>query len=162
MSHLLVGFAWIVGVVIVLATSATLPPVVATHFGWGGRANGFMSREAYQVFYCGLLAFMTLVIHASFAWLPGRIPSLVNLPNRDHWLEPAREEQTLATLRSFGAAMTLLILAFLVGVHLLVVEAHSRTPPTLDEPVFLTALGGFVMLLVGLLIAMMARFRVAR
>jgi hypothetical protein len=162
MSRILLVLALVVAFAIILATSAALPTTVATHFALGGRADGFMTRIGYQVFYCSLLAFMSLVTYGGLAWLPARFPHLVNLPNRDYWLDRARAETTLATLRGFGVALALLIVTLLVAMHLIVVEANTRTPPTLHETAFLTALGVFIALLLGLLVSLYARFRAPR
>ena len=47
-----------VAALFVRQTSRDLPPLVATHFGAGGAANGFMSREFYLRF---MLAFVVLL-----------------------------------------------------------------------------------------------------
>ena len=159
MSRIVLLLAFGAAIAIFLATSATLPATVATHFAAGGRANGIMTRIGYQVFYCALMTFMVVVTYGSLAWLPARLPQFLNLPNRDYWLQPQRRDATLGTLRAFGAAMALLILTLLVAIHLLVIDAHGRTPPTLHEPAMFAILGAFVALLIGLLVAMYLRFR---
>lgn len=159
MSRIVLLLAFGVAIAIVLATSAPLPATVATHFADGGRPNAFMTRLGYQVFYCALMTFMVVVTYACFTWLPRRFPHLVNLPNRDYWLSPRQRDGTLATLRAFGVAMAVLIVTMLVAIHLLVVDAHALTPPTLNEPAMFAILGTFVALLVGLALAMYLRFR---
>jgi len=159
MSRIVLLLAFGVAIAIFLATSATLPATVATHFAGGGRANGFMTRIGYQVFYFALMTLMVAVTYGSLTWLPSRFPHLLNLPHRDYWLEPRRRQATLATLRAFGVAMALSMLTLLVAIHLLVVDAHERTPPTLHEPTMLTTLSIFVALLVALLVALYVRFR---
>ena len=68
-------------------------------------------------------------VYAAFSWLPRRKPHLVRLPHRDHWFAPARREASLAALRLFGVALALAIVALLVTVHFLILDAHTRTPP---------------------------------
>jgi hypothetical protein len=159
MSRIVLLLAFGVAIAIFLATSATLPATVATHFAAGGRANGFMTRIGYQVFYSALMTFLVVVTYGSLTWLPARLTHLLNLPNRDYWLDPRRMDATLGTLRAFGAAMAVMMLTLLVAIHLLVIDAHERTPPTLHEPAMFAMLGAFVALLVGLLVAMYLRFR---
>jgi hypothetical protein len=159
MSRIVLLLAFGVAVAIFLATSATLPATVATHFAAGGGANGFMTRVGYQVFYCALMTFLVAVTYGSLSWLPARFPHLLSLPNRDYWLAPRRRDTTLATLRAFGVAIAVLIVTLLVAIHLLVVDAHARTPPTLHEPAMYATLGAFVALLIGVLVAMYLRFR---
>jgi hypothetical protein len=159
MSRVVLLLAFGIAIALFLATSAVLPSTVATHFAAEGRANGFMTRIGYQGFYCALMTFMVVVSYGSLTWLPAHFPRLINLPDRDHWLQPRRRDATLSTLRAFGAAMAVLILTMLVAIHLLIVDAHSRTPPTLHEPAMFATLGTFVALLIALLVAMYLRFR---
>jgi Protein of unknown function (DUF1648) len=146
-------------VAIVLATSASLPATVATHFAAGGRANGFMTRIGYQVFYCTLIVLLPLVVYAGLAWLPAHFPRLVNLPNRDYWLAQPRRESSIATLRVFGVALAAIIVAMFVGVHMFILEAHERTPATLAEGPFVGLVIGFVVVIVILVILLYVRFR---
>jgi len=146
-------------VAIVLATSALLPATVATHFGAGGRANGFMTRIGYQLFYCALIVFLPMAIYAGLGWLPARFPRLVNLPNRDYWLTEPRLQSSLAALRLFGVALATVIIALFVGAHWLILEAHERTPPTLAEGAFFGLVVGFVMAVVIFIILLYVRFR---
>jgi hypothetical protein len=159
MSRIVLLVAFGVAIALFLATSATLPATVATHFAAGGRADGFMTRIGYQVFYCALMTFMVVVTYGSLTWLPARFPHLLNLPSRDYWMAPQRRVATLATLRAFGVAMALLTVTLLVAIHLLVVDAHDRTPPTLHEAAVFAIVGAFVALLVALLVAIYMRFR---
>ena len=48
--RLLYVLALVVAPIVVWTTSEPLPARVATHFGSGGYANGFMSHDAYLVF----------------------------------------------------------------------------------------------------------------
>ena len=71
-------------------TSSGLPPLVASHFGAGGVANGFMTRTVYtrfmEAFVIGLPAFMVLVS----LYAVGNARARLNMPNRDYWLAPER------------------------------------------------------------------------
>ena len=159
MSRIVLVLSLVVAIAVFLATSAGLPATVATHFASGGRANGFMTRVGYQVFYCALMTLMAAVTYGSFAWLPKHFPRTLNLPHRDYWLEPRRRDATMATLRMFGAAMGVLVITLLIAIHLLVIDAHGRTPPTLHEPTMFAVLGAFLALMVALLAAFYMRFR---
>lgn len=146
-------------VAIVLATSASLPATVATHFGAGGRANGFMTRIGYQLFSGALLVFLPMAIYAGLAWLPARFPRLVNLPNRAYWLAAPRLESSLASLRAFGVALAAIIIAMFIGAHWLILEANEQTPPTLAEGAFFGLVFAFVAVIVIFIILLYVRFR---
>jgi len=71
------------GAVFIWLTSMRLPPLVASHFGASGLANGFMTRTGYIVSWwrllIGLPAFVVLV-----TWFAvGNAKARLNLPNRD-------------------------------------------------------------------------------
>ncbi len=147
------------GVVFVAATAGQLPPTVATHFGAGGAANGWMSRGGYTVFALALTVVLPLVLYAGFGWLPHRFERFVNLPNRDYWLAATRREGTIAWLRAAGTALAILAALLSIGVHAMILDANAKRPPRLDEPVFLAGLAVFVVGVVGVTIAVQRKFR---
>lgn len=146
---------------LVLATTAGLPPLVASHFAADGRANGWMSREAYA----WMMALMSLVtpyaVWGAAAWLPRRWPRLVNLPFRDYWLAPERREATLARLGRMGLWMGLLSAALIAGIHVEVVLANRRVPPAAGDGM-LWVLGPFVVAIVALVVWTAWRFRLPK
>lgn len=160
-SWLVAGVA-LCGVAFVAATSGALPPRVATHFGHGGAANGWMTREGYTWFAIAFALLLPAVVMASVGFLPALFPKAVNLPNREVWLAPPRREATLAWLRGFGAAMGLATALFAIGVHALILEANARTPARLDEPLFIGLLVALVAAMVAGTIALYAKFRGVR
>jgi uncharacterized membrane protein len=146
------------GVAIVLATSTSLPDPVASHFGAGGKANGWMTRDGYRLFMLGMLVAVPWLVYGACA-LSASGASLCRMRNGDYWLAPPRRAQTMATMRRFGAIAGVLISALLVGVHLAVLDAHRRQPPRLDEGALITGLVAFVVAIVALAIAHGLRFR---
>jgi uncharacterized membrane protein len=162
MAPLLLWLLLVAGVAIVLGTSSALPATVATHFGAGGHANGWMSRIAYQVFYSAMMIGITFAVYAAFSWLPRRKPHLMNLPNRDYWLAEPRREASMAALRLFGVALALSIVGLLVTIHFLILDAHTKTPPRLDETMIFVLLGGFVAVVIALVVLLNVRFRSPR
>jgi uncharacterized membrane protein len=147
------------GLAFVGMTAAQLPPTVATHFGAGGVANGWMSRDGYTIFAMLLTLLLPLVVFASVGWLPHRFERFVNLPHRDAWLGPAHRAATQAWLRAFGVGLALLMALLAIGLHAAILAAHARSPPRLDEPAFIAGLVVFVAVVVGAAIAMQMRFR---
>lgn len=145
--------------VFVWFTSVGLPPLVASHFGAGGAANGFMARNFYArfmlAFVIGLPGFLVLV-----AWYAvGSDKARLNLPNRDYWLAPERRAATVASLRAGILWFGVLLVAFLCYAHALVVVANGVQPPRLPQSWFI---GGLVIFFVVLIIAVrtfLRRFR---
>ena len=147
------------GLAFIGMTATQLPPIVATHFGAGGAANGWMSRDGYTTFALLLTVLLPLVVFASVGWLPYRFERFVNLPHRDVWLGPAHRAETLAWLRAFGVGFALLMALLAIGLHAAILAAHAQSPPQLHEPAFIAGLVAFVAAVVGAVIAMQMRFR---
>jgi hypothetical protein len=145
------GFVWV--------TSQSLPPLVASHFGSGGIATGFIPHKTY-VFaaMCACIAFpLVLVLPMSAALNHPR--AVINVPNRDHWLTPERRPETIAYVRKQMVRFGVGLLVFICYVHWLVVRANELTPPRIPAGPFVSALAvfvGFVLLWVALFFA---RFR---
>jgi uncharacterized membrane protein len=70
--------------------AATMPPVLATHFGGSGAPNGWQTQSQFFILEVVLLG-VCLLLAFGIPWLIGALPiSLVNLPNKEHWLAPER------------------------------------------------------------------------
>jgi len=157
-SWLLLGLV-LAGASLIAATSGTLPARVATHFGAGGAANGWMTREGYTWFMALFVLVLPLLLFGSLGYLPKRAERYVNLPHRAYWFAPERRAQTLATLRGFGAAIGIATALLLIGVHCAIVGANAQSPPRLDERALIGGLTAFVVVLLAITFAMHRTFR---
>lgn len=131
-----------------LLSVKSLPSIVASHFGVGGAANGFMPRGAYIGFMLALtvgLPLLLTLMHGSLRFVQ---PRFMNLPNREYWLAPERAEQTYAYLRAHGSWFAIMVAAFLCFVHGLVLQANAVQPPHLRESLLVAGLAVFVIVLV--------------
>lgn len=146
------------GAVYVVLSSQELPPSVASHFGAGGVANGFMTRAGYTVFMAVLTLGLPLLLAIALKMASRLPPAMINLPNRDYWLAPERKGATFQYLASMGGALGFLLLAFLCFVHWQVVQANAVQPPRLAEGPFLVALVLFVFCTLGWLGAFLVHF----
>jgi uncharacterized membrane protein len=142
-----------------VATSVALPERVASHFGAGGAANGWMSREGYLVF----IVLVTVGAPVAIVLLAGVLPriaaSIVTLPHRDYWLAPARREATLDFMLAHACRFGMLLVALLAGVHWLVAEANAAPGARLDERMMGVLLVAFAGALVVWLASFALRFR---
>ncbi|MBU1236318.1 MAG: hypothetical protein KJ634_09945 [Gammaproteobacteria bacterium] len=147
MRTLVVVLLFVVG--LALASGASLPPVVASHFATGGVADGFMPRGEYLLLTVAVLVVAPLLI-GSLASLINILPvRFVNLPNRDYWLAPERRADTLDTLRKHGNRLGIMLALYLFLIHGLVVLANTQEPPRLSEtPLFI----GTVVFLAGVVV----------
>jgi uncharacterized membrane protein len=141
---------------LVIATVPMLPERVATHFGWGGRANGFMTRDGYLWFMLAFTVALPWIVYGACALMStGRI----SMRNAAYWLAPERREATIDAVRRFGALTALLVAVAVASAHLAVLEANRHVPPRLDEPVFLIGVALFVVAIVALSLLHARRFR---
>lgn len=146
----------------VLGTSSALPEHVASHFGPGGLADGWMTRRGYRLFMLAfVLAFAPFIV-AMVGVLPRLVPRAVNLPHRDYWLAPERREATLGFLAGHACGFGVLIEALFAGVHLLLLVANQASPPRLPTAPFLALLAAFAVVLGIWMVVLFRRFRVPR
>jgi serine/threonine-protein kinase len=139
-------------------TSGALPESVASHFGPGGVADGFMTREAYARFMvCLVVVVPSLVFFVSrFAQ---RLPvALINLPNKSYWLAPERQQASLASLGRFGAVMAYATALLLCLVHFMVVQANKVQPPHLEAAPLVGVMGLFFAVLGVAMVMFIGRF----
>jgi len=115
----------------VITTTQSLPAVVASHFNASGVANGFMDRQSYLISMLAVIVGLPgLMILTAIGF--SKIPvSMINIPNRAHWLAPERSALTLQILQSFMTVLACCILIFLSFVHWLVVLANQEQKPAL-------------------------------
>ena len=159
LSCVLLLAAMIATAALVLATTAALPDRVASHFGPGGTADGWMTRTGYRVFMLAFALGFVQLVAATVGLLPRLFPNAVNVPNRAWWLAPERREATLAYLAGHACRLGVLIEAPLAGVHLLVLEANHAAPPRLATVPFVAMLAALLVLLGIWIAAIYRRFR---
>lgn len=143
----------------VVATSSSLPPTVASHFGVGGVANGFMTRPGYVTFMVGMMLGLAALFEGLPRLLRGLRTASFNLPNRDYWLAPERRDATLDDLQRRMRWLACAMLALLAYVHWLVVQANAIQPPVLPEQAFILGLAGFAVAVIAWIVAFLRRFR---
>jgi hypothetical protein len=149
----------IVAPAVIFATSAPLPARVATHFGRGGLANGWMTHEGYLMFILAFSVLLPASVVILLGVLPRAIGSRAGIPNRNYWLAPERRSATLSALASNACWLGCLLVVFLVAIHLLTVEANAVTPAHLSESALIGVMIGFGFGLLLWVLALWARFR---
>lgn len=128
-------------VCMVLVAWSASPEQVAIHFGAGGTADGWATRDMAAVLMLVSTGVPFLIFHRGgrlLARIPGRF---VSLPFRSYWLStPARREAARILmdrlLAKLGAGVMLLFLA----VQAFTLAANRQNPPQLWEAGFLGVL----------------------
>lgn len=145
-------------VVFVIYTSQYLPEQVATHFGAGGQADGWMTRHGYVLFMTALTIGMTTLVSFVAGTLPRKFPQWTNVPNRDYWLAAEQREDSLAFLSAHGKRLGYVIAMMMLAMHYILLLANHTRPPTLPGAKFSAVLMGFVIALVWWIVRLYRRF----
>lgn len=140
-------------------TSSDLPAVVASHFGPGGGANGFIDRDKYVALMLAVVVAVPALIAFSGHLMRVLPPQLINLPNKQYWLAPERRAATLESLSSMSLPFAIALVVFLCFVHWLVLNANAVQPAQLPEVPLFFGLALFGVATVLWLLALFRRFR---
>ena len=135
-----------------------LPDQIATHFNGRGQPDGSSGKVGFVVGQGFLLVFMP-AFFVGISCLIGRLPtSLINVPNRDYWLSPARKAVTLAILHRMMLLFALVMTTFMAGLMHLILAANLGGQRPLG-PGFGALVGGQLVSVVALLVWILTRFR---
>lgn len=144
-AHLLVYVVSAAGILYAMWLGSTLPPVVASHFGATGDANGFMTRDQFV----GLMLFVLGAIPLLMQWGMTRAlrkRKTLRIPDAAYWLAEPRRAATERWLRRHFALFCAALPMFLAWVFWLVARANRNAPahPMLDTGAMLASLAVFL------------------
>jgi uncharacterized membrane protein len=133
-----------------------LPDQVATHFGPGGRANGWHNHTDF----IEIVAICVAIPAAIFLSgdLLTRLPdTTINLPNKRYWLAPGRRDDTLTFIRDWIRWIAVLVLGLLTLVIGMGLRANLTAPPHFPDyaPWILAT---FALFVVAMIIVLVRRF----
>lgn len=157
--YALAALAIAVSAIVIAATTPALPATVASHFGAGGAANGFIPRAEYEVSMLALAIGIPFSIALLMGTLPRALPCAINVPNVRAWLASPRRNEALASLGAYGAVAAILFTACIAAAHLVLLRANSVAPPHLDPVALGVVLGVFGLAFLAWAIALIVRFR---
>src|SRR5262249_3322108 len=121
-----------------------LPTIVAQHFGAQGLPNGWAPKEGLFIVSWGILLFVSATLLLSPRLLR-RVPvSMINLPNKQHWLAPERKQESLAYVERQLQWMAVLTVAFLALVMHLAIRANFNPEHRLENGAFIALIIAFV------------------
>jgi serine/threonine-protein kinase len=131
LAFIVLAALWIAFAAYVWQTTAQLPERVATHFDAAGTPNGWMTRIEHMRF---TLIFGTLAqafIVGVFTLIRALGGRGMNIPNRDYWLAPERQQATVDFVQRHGLWLASLMVAFIAGIHGSILRANAHAPATL-------------------------------
>jgi uncharacterized membrane protein len=148
----------VVGLFFALSGAQELPDTVAVHFDASGSADGWASRNTYQILILLLLTGLPLLL----VWLMAGLPRLTNgrgqIPDNDYWFEKARRRETEAFLLAHACWLGSMTVAVVYGIHVSILRANALTPPTLATSRLLTIIGIYLIGLVWWTSSFLRRF----
>lgn len=131
--------AWAAAVAFLVATTISMPALVAGKFNDAGHVVGIMPRSVYL----GFQMVMFVVAPALMLWLPAWMARkgspYLRLPNKAYWLAPENRRETAAMLTKQGKELSIAILVFSSFKHWMVVQAHQQATPVMDTRTLLVA-----------------------
>ena len=142
-----------------LFTSSTLPELVASNFGVGGKANGFTAKDSYMALfltYTIILPLFTASITLLLRYIPNQF---ISIPNSDYWLAPERKTAALKMLTPLNLQFAAVVCVFMCFIHWLIVQANAVQPQRLHESWLIAALLIFFGYINLWLISIWRRFR---
>jgi uncharacterized membrane protein len=128
-----------------------LPERMASHFNGAGRADGWMSRSGFVAFWLATTGALTLLLFTIAFWIPWAV---TNIPNRDYWGDPARQQLARRRLALWCAWFAVGLNLLLASVLELVLRANFMATPLSSNHAAL--LVGF-MIFVGVMLAVLFR-----
>jgi serine/threonine-protein kinase len=143
----------------VSVTAPQMPPQVATHFGFNGEPDGWMTPSSYGVFILcfglGLPAFTT-----ALGFLSRFLPAwTINIPNKDYWLAPERRPLMNSYLLQHLLWLAALELCFVGGLHHLTIQANRSVPVHMPQRALIILMGVFFLLMTVWMVSLFRHFR---
>lgn len=143
--HLLVFIVCAIGTLYSIWLGSGLPPVVASHFGVTGEANGYMTRDQFV----GLMLFTLVGVPPLMLWGMSRAirnRATLRIPDAAYWLAASRRPATERWLRRHFALFCAGLPLFLGWMFWLVARANRGAPahPVIDNGWMLGSVGIFL------------------
>ena len=155
---ILLAFFYLAFFATLLLTANHLPDPVASHFNSRGNPDNWMVRSNYFFLTVGLALFLPgLVVGLCYAirFMPH---SVINLPRREYWLAPGRRHETFDHVFTQSIWFACMAVAFVIGIHLIVLEANAQFPVKLSAPLLMGVAGCFLIGVIGWSLRLIWRF----
>jgi serine/threonine-protein kinase len=133
-----------------------LPTRMASHFNGAGRADGWMSRDGFVLFWLGINGALTLLLVTIATWVPW---ALINVPNKDYWADPARQPLARHRMAVWSAWFAVGLNALMASVLELILRANLMPKPTLSSN-HAALLVGFLIFTGLMMVVLLRQFRV--
>ncbi|NMB80248.1 MAG: DUF1648 domain-containing protein [Ignavibacteria bacterium] len=105
-----------------------LPVQIASHFNAKGQADGWMNKSSYMLTnYLILIAMIIMFLSINF-FIKKAPDSMINIPNKKYWFDPARKETAINVVKNFIYLMGAMTISFITLISWEVYKANlNRT-----------------------------------
>src|SRR5688572_20621201 len=155
---ILLAFFYLVFFATLALTANDLPDPVASHFNGRGNPDNWMERSNYLLFTVGLALFLPGVVVGLCYAIRFMPDTVINLPRREYWLAPGRRHETFDHVFRQSIWFACMAVAFVIGIHLIVLQANAQFPVKLSAPLLMGFAGCFVIGVVGWSVRLIWRF----
>lgn len=93
-------FLFFISVLLPLFYINDLPHRMASHFDINNQADGWMSKNSYVMFHYGIIFLFFLIFWGLNFFIPRFPISLINIPNKEYWLNETRSDRTFMTIQA--------------------------------------------------------------
>lgn len=157
---LIYGILLMLHVLFIALTLSTLPDPIATHFNSANLPDDWSSHQTYWLIQV-LVSIVTPMFVVFLLSFTNRLPSyLVNLPNKDYWLHPDRQESTQQRIVIYGWWMACIIVIFSIGLHYGIWMANQQALPRIDGDLMFHMTMGFIVLTIIWAMSLVRSFKV--
>ncbi|MFK7767930.1 MAG: DUF1648 domain-containing protein [Mariniblastus sp.] len=157
-NKMMIGLTILVCISQIVLWYGDLPEMVPSHFDANGEVDGEMSRNAFCAM-MGLINLGMLICLPLTGYLAKHLPnSLVNIPNKDYWLAPARRDASLTLMTDFVSAIAWMTGWLFIGIFQLSALVGIKARETIS-PEFYFFMGFYLVGVIAVMVIMSLKFR---
>jgi len=120
-------------VVYIQTLAGTLPERVATHFGFNGEPDGWMTRRGFVIFAIVFPIVISAIMVGIAFGIRNADPSTLKVANAEYWRRPEHFAEATSRIFDFLCIVACVVTMFFGGVWLVVAGAQSKDPPRLNK-----------------------------
>lgn len=135
-----------------------LPVLVASHFNTKNNADSWMNKELFLYIQIGINALLSAVFLLTTLLVRKLPESLINIPNKNYWLNGLRKEETFSTIQRFMYWFGSLTLMFVNALFLEVYNANISGTYQINSMIW-TYLSAYVIVTALLTFSLIRYFR---
>jgi uncharacterized membrane protein len=151
---------FVANLVLMVVSLAILPDRVAIHFGGGGHPDSWATKEFNAAIFLVLeVPFFLLFFYSSRLTL-GFPRKLLNVPNKEYWLQEGNLALFQQKFGRFMAEFGVAIFVFFFCISTLAIQANLSEPVQLNETWFMTVFTTYILYTLWWLVRLVQGLRV--